>query len=112
MFALRERGKALENMFIHDKELSFRINSMRNKLLGLWAAALMNKNDADFYANDVVAMSFDDKSGSVIFKKLRDDFDAAGVSVLDDTIHNRMRDLLTCCAEDLRRELDRSSQKT
>ena len=106
MFALRERGKALENMFVHDKELSFRLHSMRNKLLGLWAAALMNENDASSYANDVVAMSVDDKSGGMIFRKLRDDFDTAGLSVMDDANHNRMRDLLGCAAEDLKRELD------
>ncbi len=41
MTTFDERETAFENKFKHDKELEFRVNSRRNKLLGLWAAQLL-----------------------------------------------------------------------
>jgi hypothetical protein len=111
MVGLRERGKTLENLYFHDEEISFRVQAMQNKLIGLWAAAIMQKNDATAYAEEVVSAALAGKDRNVVFQKLRNDFDTAGVSVQDDDIHTRMSDLLSYAADDLRRGLsDYSAQ--
>lgn len=102
MLSLKERGKALENIYFHDEEAAFRVQAMRNKLVGLWAAALMHKDDADSYANEVVSASVEHNSPDAVFNKLHDDFAKAGIAVLDASIHERMSELLRCAAEDMR----------
>lgn len=105
MFALHKRGKTLENLYFHDEEISFRMHAMQNKLIGLWAAAIMQKNDATAYAEEVVSAALVGKDKNAVFQKLRSDFDKAGVAVLDEHIHTRMSDLLSYVADDLRRGL-------
>ncbi|WP_288429879.1 DUF1476 domain-containing protein [uncultured Agrobacterium sp.] len=102
MVTLKERGKALENIYFHDEEATFRVQAMRNKLIGLWAAALMNKDDANSYANEVVSTSVEHNTPDAVFNKLHDDFAKAGIAVLDASIHERMSELLRCAVDDLR----------
>lgn len=102
MFALSARGKALENLYARDQEISFIIETRRNRLMGLWAAALLGKDDASAYAEDVVASAMDGKAEHQVFDRLRTDFQSAGVTMLDDTIYDRMRDMLQAAAKDMR----------
>ena len=81
--ALGDRDKAFENKFAHDEELRFKAEARRNKLLGLWAAGLLGKADADAYAKEVVAADFEEAGDADVFRKVRGDFDAAGVKVSD-----------------------------
>ena len=50
MSGMSDREKAFENKFAHDQELRFKAEARRNKLIGLWAAGLLGKADADAYA--------------------------------------------------------------
>ena len=99
---LRQRGKALENLYFHEEELSFRLHGMRSRLMGLWAASLMHKDDANSYASEFVAASIGREGDDAMFNKLHDDFVAAGVGVTDDVIHDQMTNLLRCAADELR----------
>lgn len=94
MSGISDREKAYENKFAHDQDLKFKALARRNKLLGLWAAGLLNKADADAYAKEVVAADFEEAGDEDVFRKLRGDFDAAGVSVSDQDIRTKMVDLL------------------
>ncbi|GGA56089.1 hypothetical protein GCM10011385_07090 [Nitratireductor aestuarii] len=94
MTTLKEREEAFERKFAHDEETKFKIISRRNKLLGLWAAALLNKADADAYAKEVILAEFEEAGDEDVFRKLRADFDAAGVSVSDEELRTKMVDLL------------------
>ena len=38
-----KRGQAFEAKFTQDSEVQFRVNSRRNKILGMWAAELLGK---------------------------------------------------------------------
>lgn len=99
---LRTRGKALENLYFHEEELSFRLHGLRSRLMGLWAASLMHKEDANSYATEIVATSIGGEGDEAVFNKLHDDFIAAGVGVTDDAIHDQMSSLLRCAADELR----------
>jgi len=90
MSGIGDREKAFENKFAHDQELKFRIEARRNKLLGLWAAGILGKTDAEAYAKDVVAADFEEAGHEDVFRKIRSDFDAAGVTVSDEEIRTQM----------------------
>ena len=102
MFSLGQRAKALENIYIYDQEEAFRVRSMRNKLLGHWAASLIAAQNATEYADEIAAAAAATKDSSAAFQKIHEDFEKAGVTVVDDEIHDRVRDLLQMTAEELR----------
>ena len=108
---LRQRGKAIENLYFHEEELSFRLHGMRSRLMGLWAASLMRKEDANSYASEIVAASIGREGDEAMFNKLHDDFFAAGVGVADDTIHDQMSSLLRCAVDELRNGLSQFDSK-
>lgn len=94
MSGISDREKAFENKFAHDQELKFKALARRNKLVGLWAAGLLGKADAEAYAKEVVVADFEEAGDEDVFRKLRSDFDAAGISVSDQDIRVKMIDLL------------------
>ena len=94
MSGISDREKAFENKFAHDQELKFKALARRNKLVGLWAAGLLSKADAEAYAKEVVVADFEEAGDEDVFRKLRGDFDAAGISVSDQDIRVKMIDLL------------------
>jgi hypothetical protein len=99
MSGIGDREKAFENKFAHDQELKFKAEARRNKLLGLWAAGLLGKADADAYAKEVVAADFEEAGDADVFRKVRADFDAAGVNVSDSELTAKMTSLLLEAAE-------------
>jgi hypothetical protein len=96
MTTFDEREKAFEKEFEHDQELQFRVNSRKNKLLGLWAAGLMGKSgaDAEAYAKDVVMAAFEKPGDSDIMHKLMRDLAVVGKSMAEHTIRKQAERLL------------------
>ncbi len=94
MSGLSDREKAFENKFALDLELKFKALARRNKLAGLWAAGLLGKADAEAYAKEVVVADFEEAGDDDVFRKLRSDLDAAGVSISDQDIRTKMVELL------------------
>ncbi len=97
MTTFNDRDKQFENKFAKDKELLFKVNARRNKLLGLWAAGKLGKQgaEAEQYAKDVVMAEFethDDDSRDVI-EKLMEDFAEAKISVSEKDIRAEMERL-------------------
>ena len=101
MTAMDDREKAFENKFAHDQELKFKAEARRNKLLGLWAAGLLGRTDADAYARDVVAADFVEAGDEDVFRKVRADFDAANVQISDADLRAKMSALLIEAAEQI-----------
>ncbi|HEV7247726.1 MAG TPA: DUF1476 domain-containing protein [Shinella sp.] len=96
MTNMQDREKAFEAKFALDEELRFRAEARRNKLVGLWAAGLLGKTDADAdsYARDVVAADFEEVGHEDVVRKIKADFDAAGVARSEDEIRVQMLELL------------------
>jgi hypothetical protein len=99
-FDKREEG--FEKQFAHDEELKFKATSRRNKLLGLWAAEKLGRTDADAYAKDVVMADFEEAGEDDVFRKVRKDFDAAGVAVTDQEIRTVMVELMAKAIEQIK----------
>ena len=96
MANMDDRKNAFENKFAHDEELKFKAMARRNKLLGLWAAEKLGKSgdDAEAYAKEVVNADFEEAGDHDVFRKVRRDFDAAGVQQSDHQIRRTMEELL------------------
>jgi hypothetical protein len=94
MVSMNDREKAFENKYAHDQETKFRVIARRNKLLGLWAAGLMGKSDADAYAKEVVAADFEEAGDEDVIRKVAQDFSAAGVATGDAEIRAKLNELL------------------
>jgi hypothetical protein len=90
----RERGQ--EKKFQLDQELEFKAGARRNKLLGLWAAGLLGLSGpaAEEYAKTIVAADFEEKGDEDVFRKVRGDLDAKGVTQSDHQIRSQMTELM------------------
>ncbi|MDF3217232.1 DUF1476 domain-containing protein [Mesorhizobium sp. M7A.F.Ca.CA.001.09.2.1] len=104
MSSMRDRQEGFEKKFAMDEETKFRAMARRNKLLGLWAAEQLGKSgaDADAYAKEVVHADFEEAGDNDVFRKVRADFDAAGISLSDAQIRTAMETLLVTAVEQIR----------
>jgi hypothetical protein len=96
MTTFDKREEGFEKQFAHNEELRFKANARRNKLLGLWAAAKLGMAgaDADAYAKEVVLADFEEAGDDDVFRKVRRDFDAKGVTESDHQIRRTMDELM------------------
>ena len=96
MTTFDKRKEGYESKFARDEELKFKATARRNKLLGLWAAEKLGKNadDAQAYAREVVRADMEEAGEDDVFRKIRGDFDAAGVEQSDHQIRRTMDELM------------------
>jgi hypothetical protein len=96
MTTFDKRREGYESKFARDEELRFRAVARRNKLLGLWAAEKLGKSgeDAQAYGREVVRADMQEAGDEDVFRKIRGDFDAAGVAQSDHQIRRTMEELM------------------
>jgi len=96
MTTFDKRREGYESKFAHDQELRFKALARRDKLLGLWAAEKLGKSgdDAQAYARQVVRADMREAGDEDVFRKIRTDFDAAGVAQSDHQIRRTMEELM------------------
>jgi hypothetical protein len=93
---MQDRENAFENKYAHDAEVRFRAEARRNKLLGFWAAEKLGKTgeDAEAYAKEVIKADFQEAGDDDVFRKIRTDFDTAGIDTSDHRIRRKMEELM------------------
>lgn len=103
MSIFEEREKAAEQKFEHDRELAFKINARRNKLLGLWAAAHLGLSGqgARRYAMSLVEGEVTEHGDTAIIKRVCADFIANGFPMTPEEVRRH----LTAFAAKARAEL-------
>jgi hypothetical protein len=96
MTTFDQRKDAYENKFARDEELRFKATARRNRLLGAWAAEKLGRTgpEAEAYAREVVRADMQEAGDADVIRKLRTDFDAAGVQHSDDQIRRMMDELM------------------
>ena len=106
MSGFDKRERAEEGKFALDQELRFKANARRNKLLGLWAAEKLGKTGeaAAAYAVEVVKSDFEAPGDDDVFRKVRGDFDKAGVAMTDHQLQRQMTELMETAVEQVRAE--------
>ncbi len=103
MTTFDDRENAFENKFAHDSEMQFRAEARRNKLAGLWAAALLGKDGdaATEYAMSVVSADFEEAGSEDVVRKLAADL---GDKASADQIRAKLAELLPVAKAQLMNE--------
>jgi hypothetical protein len=96
MTTFDKREEGFEKKFAHDEELRFKANARRNRLLGQWAAEKLglSGDEAAAYAKEVVMADFEESGDDDVFRKVRKDLDAKGVTQSDHQIRRTMEELM------------------
>ena len=100
-FKDRERGE--EAKYAFDEETSFKIAARRNRLLGEWAADLMNltEEEADSYKKAVVQADFEEAGEEDVIRKVLGDLTAASCDVDEAAVRAKLAE----CEVEARRQL-------
>lgn len=103
MTTFDEREQAFEKKFALDQDLKFRAEARRNKLLAEWAAAKLGitGDKLQEYIRAVLKADIEEKGDEDVFRKIRKDFDAAGVKVTDADIRQAMGEFLAKAVSDI-----------
>lgn len=103
MTTFDDREKGFEKKFALDQDLKFRAEARRNKLLAEWAAAKLGiMGDAlPDYVRAVVKADLQEKGDEDVFRKLHNDFAAAGIAVSDTELRTQMNELLAKAVSDI-----------
>jgi len=104
MSTFDKREEAFERKFAHDEDLRFKALARRNRMLGLWAAEKLGRTDIDAneYAREIVRADLTEAGEEDVYRKLRADFDAAGVDVSEHQIRRTMEELLAKAIEEVK----------
>lgn len=104
MTSMKDREEGFERKFVFDEELRFKASARRNMALGLWAAEKLGKSgaDAEAYAKEVVIADIQEAGDHDVFRKIRADFDAAGVDQSDHQLRRTMDELMAQAVEQIK----------
>ena len=88
-----ERKDAFENKFAHEQNVTFKIEALRNKLLGAWAAEVkgLDKEKTAEYIREVVKSDFQEAGDEDVFRKIKADLKNKNIS--DEEIRKKMDEL-------------------
>jgi hypothetical protein len=91
-----DRERAFEAKYARDEEVAFRIIARRNRLVGQWAAQLMQLTPAetDAYAKAVVQADFEEAGDDDVVRKIYGDLTAANVEVDEATVRRALDEQL------------------
>lgn len=94
MTAFEDRQRAFEAKFARDEEVAFRIVARRNRLVGQWAAELMQLTPAetDAYAKAVVQADFEEAGDEDVVRKVYGDLTAANVDVEEAAVRRALEE--------------------
>ncbi len=107
MATFDDREKGFEQKYKHDKELDFKVNARRNRLLGLWAAKELGIPDAEAeaYAKTVVMADFQKPGEEDVVEKIVADFKKKGIEMSEHRVRKHMSELLDTARKQVMTEL-------
>jgi len=99
-----EREKGFEKKFQMDEELQFKIAAKSNKYLGEWASSKLGKSEQEKinYIQEIIKADMQEAGTEDVFKKVKEDFKSASVSVEDSEIRDQMTKALARAKEDFK----------
>jgi len=91
-----EREKGFEKKFAMDQDLKFKAEARRNKMIAEWAAEKMGVtgDDVAAYIKAVRKADFEEAGDDDVFRKVKGDLNAKGVSVSDEELRQVMNECL------------------
>ena len=93
MSTFDERKDAFENRFAHEQNLTFKVEALRNKMLGAWVAEVkgFDEEKTEQYVKDVVKSDFQEAGDEDVFRKLKHDLEG---TVDEQDIRTKMSECL------------------
>ena len=100
MSTFDERKDAFENKFAHEQNLTFKIEALRNKLLGTWAAEVkgLDEDRTEEFIREVVKSDFQEAGDEDVFRKLKADLEGL---VDEQLIRTKMNECLQSAKDKL-----------
>ena len=100
MSTFDERKDAFENKFAHEQNLTFKIEALRNKLLGAWAAGVkgLDEGKTEEYVREVVKSDLQEAGDEDVFRKLKADLEGL---VDEKVIREKMNEFLQSAKDKL-----------
>ena len=91
MTTFDERKDAFEAKFAHDQSLMFKVEARANKLLGQWAADILElpEDEVADYVRTVIKSDFEEAGKEDVFRKLAGDL---GSRVTEDQIRVQIQE--------------------
>ncbi|MDJ0642736.1 MAG: DUF1476 domain-containing protein [Erythrobacter sp.] len=95
MTDFKDRERAEEAKFAMDEETAFKVAARRNRLLGEWAAGLMDltEEETDAYKKAVVQADFEEAGDEDVVRKLLGDLTAAEQDVSEADIRAKLDEM-------------------
>ena len=95
MTDFKDRERAEEAKFAMDEDTAFRVAARRNRLLGEWAAEVMNltAEETDAYKKSVVQADFEEAGDEDVIRKLLGDLPAAETNVGEAEIRAKLEEM-------------------
>ncbi|MHA7819681.1 MAG: DUF1476 domain-containing protein [Erythrobacter sp.] len=95
MTDFKDRERAEEAKFAFDEENAFKIAARRNRLLGEWAAGVMEltPEETEAYKKAVVQADFEEAGDEDVIRKLLGDLTAAEANVSEADIRAKLEEM-------------------
>lgn len=87
-----ERGQAFEKKEAMDAEKRFKVESVRNRLVGKWAAGLLGYDEQTTYdyIKAVIAADFSKPGDGPVVEKIHSDLNAAGKTITEADVRDKI----------------------
>lgn len=104
--SFNDREKAFEDKYKHDQELRFKVEVRRNKLLGHWAAELLDLKgpEADAYAKEVISADFEEAGDHDVLRKVLADLEGKNVDMSEHRLRKKMDELTELAKQQIMQE--------
>jgi hypothetical protein len=99
-----EREKSFEKKFQIDEELKFKVQSRSNKYLAEFVSEKLNKNEEETknYIREIIKADMEEAGQEDVFRKIKEDFQKASVSIEDSEIRDQMEKALLRAKKDFK----------
>ena len=99
MSTFNEREKGFEAKYKHDQEAQFKIQAIRNKLVGEWAASLIKPENEEIYVKEVRVSNLEKPGDDDLIGKLLSDFESKNLGIKREEIIKKIEECARLAVE-------------
>jgi len=103
MNTMDDRKKGFEAKFQQDQEAQFKIRAIRNKLVGEWAATLINPENKEEYIKEVRVSDLEKPGDDDIIDKVLNDFTTNNINVNREEIIKKIEECESLAVEEFKK---------
>ncbi len=104
MNTMDDRKKGFEAKFQQDQEAQFKIRAIRNKLVGEWAATLINPENKEEYIKEVRVSDLEKPGDDDIIDKVLNDFTTNNINVNREEIIKKIEECESLAVEEFKKK--------